>query len=317
MHLTLATVAATGACAAHAGRTQTAQPAPATASSGTTTVPATTTVAPTTAARAPRTTASAPQPSLRSLTLPFVDPSRPTVSRGRTISPSRALTTLVWYPAAGGPWPLLVFAHGYQVGPTPYLAMLETWAAAGYVVAAPEFPLTDAAVAGPDLDENDLDNQPADVRFVIRSLLASGPVAGHIDGTRLGVAGHSDGGETALAVAGDPSLRLRAAIALSVQPLTSGPTGNPPLLVGQGDHDTTNPPSYGQAVYQQAARPKFYLDLLGAGHLPPFSGAGPWAPLVDRTTVDFLDHYLAGRTAGTGALTADGRSGVATVEAAP
>jgi dienelactone hydrolase len=313
---TLATVAATGACAARASRSDSVPRAAPTTSSSTTTVPATTTVAPGTAARAPSTTASPPQPSLRSLTLPFVDTSRPTVSRGRTISPSRALTTLVWYPGAGGPWPLLVFAHGYQVGPAPYLAMLETWAAAGYVVAAPEFPLTDAAVAGPDLDENDLDNQPADVRFVIRSLLTTSPVAGHIDSTRLGVAGHSDGAETALALAGDPSLRLRAAITLSVQPLASGPPGNPPLLVGQGDRDTINPPSYGQAVYQQAARPKFYLDLLGAGHLPPFSGAGPWAPVVDRATVDFLDHYLAGRTSGTGALMSDGRSGVATIEGA-
>ena len=306
-------MAGTGACAAHA-RPGPALAAVTTASSSSTTA---TTVTPTTTRPATTTSTSPPRPSLQSLTLPFVDASRPTVSRGRTISTTRALTTLVWYPAAGGPWPLLVFAHGYQVGPAPYLALLHTWATAGYVVAAPEFPLTDADVAGPALDENDLDNQPADVRFVIRSLLApGGPVARHIDATRVGVAGHSDGGETALALAGDASLRLRAAIALSVQPLASGAAGNPALLVGQGDHDSTNPPPYGQAVYQQAARPRFFLDLLGAGHLPPFSGASPWQSVVDRTTLDFLDHYLAGRTASIAALLSDGRPGLATIEGA-
>jgi dienelactone hydrolase len=270
---------------------------------------------PATTSTVPATTA-ATRPALVALTVHLVDTSRPTVSHGQTISSSRALTTLVWYPSHPGRWPLVVFAHGYQVGPSPYLALLHTWAADGYVVAAPEFPLTDADVAGPNLDENDITNQPADVRFVIASLTAaSSPVAGHVDGGRLAVAGHSDGGETALAVASDPSSRLKAAIVLSAQPVSDGTTANPPLLVGQGDHDTVNPPADGEAVFKAASAPKFFLDLLGAGHLPPFSGAAPWAAVVDRVTLDFLDRYLAGRTSSSGALLSDGRAGVATISA--
>ncbi|MGI8491752.1 MAG: chlorophyllase/cutinase-like alpha/beta fold protein, partial [Acidimicrobiales bacterium] len=132
-----------------------------------------------------------------SATLRLVDDSRPTVSGGRQVAASRTLTTLVWRPAVAGRWPLVVFAHGFQVGPTPYLALLSSWAAAGFVVAAPEFPLTDATVAGANLDESDIDNQPADVRFVISRLVGSGsPLPGVIDPSEVALAGHSDGAET-------------------------------------------------------------------------------------------------------------------------
>src|SRR5438067_1920033 len=113
------------------------------------------------------------------LSLPLVDTSR------RAGSGPRVLTTSVWYPAApGGPFPLVVFAHGYNVTPAPYAGLLQSWARAGYVVAAPTFPLTNpGAPGGPN--EDDVVNQPADVRFVIDRLLAAdaqpGPLAGLIN----------------------------------------------------------------------------------------------------------------------------------------
>jgi fermentation-respiration switch protein FrsA (DUF1100 family) len=233
------------------------------------------------------------------VTLRLVDTSRPTVSHGREISPSRALTTLVWLPAAAGRWPLVVFAHGFQVGPQPYATLLTAWAAHGYVVAAPEFPLTDAAIAGANLDEADIDSQPADVRFVTDFLVSSGsPLAARIDSTRVAVAGHSDGGETALAAAvapvpaGEPP--YRAVIAMSVQPLTgTGPTENPPILVTQGDADTINPPMYGYQTWQQARSPKYLLVLHGGGHLPPLEADSAWLPGVEAVTEAFLDAYMA------------------------
>jgi poly(3-hydroxybutyrate) depolymerase len=232
------------------------------------------------------------------------------------------LTTLVWYPAAGGRRPLVVFAHGYDVGPQTYLHLCQVWAAAGYVVAAPEFPLTDPAVAGPNLDEADINQQPGDVSFVITSLVdPSGPLAGRIDSGRIGVAGHSDGGETALAVGflpGQIDGRVRTVMALSAQPIP-GQQARPglPLLVAQGDHDTTNPPAFGRAVYDQAAAPRWLLWLAGAEHLPPFTGGSIWQPVVDRVSVDFLNHYLAG-TGSTASLAADGhRPGLASLVGTP
>jgi hypothetical protein len=100
---------------------------------------------------------------------------------------------------------LIVFAHGFALVPGTYSALLDAWARAGYVVAAPIFPLTNAdAPSGPN--ESDLKNQPRDVRFVISRLVAlsagsQGVLAGTIDSGRIAVAGQSDGGVTALAVA--------------------------------------------------------------------------------------------------------------------
>ncbi|MGH9102418.1 MAG: alpha/beta hydrolase family protein [Acidimicrobiales bacterium] len=234
------------------------------------------------------------------VTVPLVDHGRPTVAHGRQISPYRALTTKVWVPEAPGRRPLVVFVAGFEVGPTPYQALLESWARRGYVVAAPELPLTDAAVAGANLDEGDLANQPADIRFVTDALVAQGsPVARRIDRARVAVTGHSDGAETALvdsirpAPPGEPA--YRAVIAISAQPLT-GPASipNPPMLVIQGSADTINPPAHGYRLWEEAAPPKYFEVLYGAGHLPPLEAGSSWLPVVEAVTGAFLDAYVAG-----------------------
>lgn len=233
------------------------------------------------------------------LTVRLVDRSRPTVADGRRLSSERVLATQVWFPTAPGRWPLVVFAPGYQVGPGPYKALLRAWAAHGYVVAAVEFPLTDAAVAGPNLDENDLDNEPADLRFVTDSLSAPGaPLAARIDRNRVAVAGHSDGAEAALAAslnpvpAGQP--RYRAVIAMSAQPVPIALWRNPPILVTQGDADSINPAPLGYQTWQDARDPKYLLVLRGGGHLPPLEAGSAWLAGVVAVSQAFLDGYVAG-----------------------
>jgi len=271
-----------------------------------TTPPAT--VAPTTSTTTPP--AARPPYPLRFELLPLIDASRRTISHGIVVALTRKLTTLVWMPAEPGRWPLVVFAHGFEVGPAPYVHLLEAWAAQGFVVAAPEFPLTDEAIAGANLDENDIQQQPADVRYVIDALVAPGaPLAARIDASRVGVAGHSDGAETALAVSalptptGEPA--IRAVIAMSVQPLTGvTSTANPPILVTQGDADTINPPAWGQQTWAEAAGPKYLAILHGAGHLPPLEAGSPWLPVVEATTEAFLRTYVARDAPSAGILAA-------------
>lgn len=231
----------------------------------------------------------------------------------------RTLLTYVRYPAQGapgltdvrdapgarsnGPFPLVVFGHGFDVTPGLYARLLQSWARAGYVVAAPVFPLESPdAPGGPD--EADLSNQPQDMRFVISSMLAAssagaGPLAGLVSPKSIAVTGQSDGGDTALAVADDPRFRdprVDAAIILSGAEIPglefAFPSSGPPLLATQGTADTVNLPSATSAFFDAAPPPKYLLRLLGAEHLPPYADQQPQLGIVERVTIAFLNGYL-------------------------
>jgi len=246
-------------------------------------------------------------PEVRVRVFEFVDHSRMiTLPDGRRVP--RTLETVVRYPSTGGSHPLIVFAHGFALTPARYAGLLGTWAAAGYVVAAPVFPLTSPnAPGGPT--EADLVNQPRDMSFVITRLLAmnrrsTSVLDGKIDPARIAAAGQSDGGVTALAAAYDSRYRdrrVRAALVLSGARLPGMgpfPRRGPPLLAVQGRADALNAPATTATFFGLAARPKFLLWLLGASHLPPYSDQQPQLGIVERATIAFLDHYFKGRPLG-------------------
>jgi hypothetical protein len=251
--------------------------------------------------------------------LHLVDRSRLIRLAGGRTEP-RSLPTYVRYPASGGPsasdvpdapaartsgaFPLLVFAHGYDVTPAIYARLLDSWARAGYVVAAPVFPLeSPGAPGGPT--RSDLVNEPRDVSFVISQLRATsdrraGPLAGLLDSSPVALAGQSDGGEVALAGAYSRGLadpRVGAAVVLSGAEMSGAGGfpfhhGEPPLLAVQGTADQTNEPRFTYAFFARARRPKFLLRLLGAGHLPPYTGQQPQLSVVERVSIAFLNAYI-------------------------
>ncbi len=253
----------------------------------------------------------------------FVDHSRQVTLPGKGSGP-RTLVTIIRYPAQGpasrvdvqgaapvrsGQFPLVIFGHGFTVTPAIYAALLQAWARAGYVVAAPIFPLENAnAPGGPD--ESDLINQPRDMSFVISRLEAlsrasTGFFARVIDPREIAVSGQSDGGETALAVSYNlyfRDRRVRATVILSGAkiPGVSGfdfPIPAPPLLATQGTADTINPPSFTSAFFDVAPRPKYLLTMFGADHIGPYTDARPQLGIVERVTIAFLNLYLKGETA--------------------
>jgi dienelactone hydrolase len=280
---------------------------------------------------------------LRVLTL--TDTSRTVTMADGTTDP-RTLVTYVRYPAQGsvgqndlanapaasayGPYPLIVFGHGFAVTPGIYSHLLQAWARAGYVVAAPAFPLENAdAPGGPK--EEDLVNQPADMSFVISSMLSaaasgSGPFSGLIDPTKIAVSGQSDGGDTALAVAYDHRFsdsRVGAAVILSGAEIPAEgsfnfPAGGPPLLATQGTADTVNPPSFTNTFFEAAQRPKYLLSLIGAEHLPPYTVASPQLHVVEGVSLAFLDSYLKHRPGTLAKMSAIGQvPGVASLTSEP
>jgi predicted dienelactone hydrolase len=254
--------------------------------------------------------ARAERPSGLPSVLHLVDTSRTIrMPGGRRVA--RPVTTYLWYPpavAGSGPWPLVVFGHGFATTPSRYRRLLRAWAAAGYLVAAPVFPLGNAnAPGGPD--ENDIVNQPRDMSFVITRLLAASASAGSalhglVERSRIAVAGQSDGAETAFAAAYERpwhDRRVRAAVVLSGAelglhvPLVSHTA---PLLAVQGTADRINPPLYTRHLFRAVGRPKFLLLLRGAGHLPPYTRPGSRLAAVERVSLAFLDHYLRGAPLG-------------------
>jgi dienelactone hydrolase len=256
----------------------------------------------------------------------LVDTSRPTAAQGGTPGkPSRTLVTTMLYPALGqpgpvarpnappdtaaGPFPLVVFAPGSGGSPAGFGTLLGSWAEAGYIVAAPEFPLTGSHAPG-NSQITDYVNQPADVSFVIDQMLRAPPaeLVGLVDGGRVGLAGYSLGGSTALAAAFNSCCldrRVRAAIVMAGSPLPVaggtyfGPVASPPALFIQGSADNRVVPDTSVASFNKARPPKALVTIVGGTHTSPYQGDQhtPQIDLVVRVSVDFLDRYLEGRAA--------------------
>jgi len=101
---------------------------------------------------------------------------------------------------------MVVFAHGYDVTPDTYAALLDAWVRAGFVVVAPFFPDESASEVASQRGANtegDLPNEAGDLTFVTRSVLQASAnettgcpiVSGLVEPSEIALAGHSDGAE--------------------------------------------------------------------------------------------------------------------------
>jgi predicted dienelactone hydrolase len=249
-------------------------------------------------------------------TLTLSEPSPTSIATGSSASgrPVRVLPTGVRYPIlAGAPdrvrFPLVVFSQGFNEPAEAYSALLDAWARAGYVVADPTYPLTDPSTPG-GVNESDIVNHPTDLRFVISTLraAASDPhsrLYGVLNPREVAVAGQSDGGDVSLAVAANSCCRdpaVKAAMILSGAELAAfggtyyGARGVP-ILVAQGSDDPINVPGCSAQLYDQASPPKYYLDMIGAQHLPPYIDPGPTRRGIELATTAFLNAFLKHRPA--------------------
>ena len=250
--------------------------------------------------------------------LTFVDSTRGTDAFGSYPgSSSRRLPTTIWYPTdGGGPFPLVVFAHGYAVTPSFYASLLPRLAAAGYVVAAPTYPLLSGQPAGPT-DTVGWHDLFADTWFVTSRMLdlsaAGDPTfGGIIAADRIAVAGHSDGAAIAYGDGYQPfrlDARVRAVVAYAADLGALGiyqPNGRPILHV-LSDNDEYDP--YAEAISWDRAHlqaPKYTVTLRDATHADPYTTpADPHFDLVTRVTIAFLDATLKAHPEAMDAATAD------------
>jgi fermentation-respiration switch protein FrsA (DUF1100 family) len=248
----------------------------------------------------------------------------------------RSLLTVIRYPegrgasgswAAGGPFPLVMFAPGFRQCSGTYENLLQAWASAGYVVASVDFPRTSCQVAATAY-EPDLVNQPGDVSYVLGQLLAlsaqrDGFFSGRLNPREVAAAGQSDGGDTVAALGGNACCqdhRLKAVAVLSgaewpPMPGRYFPGAAPPMLFVQGSADTINPPWTSVQLYRADQGLRYYLDLFGADHMVPYTGDSSVERLVARVTLAFWGRYLLGDKAAMSTITrtAD-RSGIAILD---
>ena len=215
-------------------------------------------------------------------------------------SRSRAVPAKVYFPKDGpGPFPLVIFSHGLGGTREGYEYVGRHWASHGYVsVHLQHLGSDDAVWRGQGLnglkamsqaaaDPANALNRPLDVRFAIDQMLRlnaePGEFNGKLDTNRIGMAGHSFGAYTTLAVAGevfgagerslgDP--RVKAAIAMSSP-------------VPRGDRDR----ALGQIKIPM-------LHLTGTADNSPIGGTKPEDRRVPFDKIHGADQFLVTFTGG-------------------
>jgi predicted dienelactone hydrolase len=237
-------------------------------------------------------------------TFTFVDTTRATPpNKSYPGAPSRTLVVEVWYPssqeggpftdppAAKGAFPLVLHSHGFMDGRRGEGYLGEHLASRGYIVAAPDYPLSNGGAPGGSTI-TDTAQQPLDARFVIDQLLAQSadagsPLAGAIDSQRIAASGLSLGGLTTLLLAQHPTSRdprLKAALAIAppscmfTAPFFAGATV--PLLFLHGESDMIVPLAQNSArAYPLSQAPSELVVLKNGSHT---GFAGP-AALLDQS----------------------------------
>lgn len=233
----------------------------------------------------------------------FADSSRPTNANGDYPgAANRELHGAVWHPLdkQGAPYPLIVYSHGFTSTYEGGAYLAQQLASLGYIVVAVDYPLTNMdAPGGPNA--KDVVNQPADISFIIDTLITQSGTAGHaleslVDASRIGATGISLGGLTTTLVSYHPDMRdPRIGAALSI----AGPTNifsgvffehaELPFLMLAGDIDALVPFESNALPVMEKVPGAQLVSIEGASHT---GFAGPAAPLRWLDNPDAIGCYM-------------------------
>jgi len=203
------------------------------------------------------------------------------------------LEVYVWAPDAASMTrlPVILFSHGFHGCATQSRFLMRAFAGAGFLVFAPNH--RDATCAGggahwtersavPFKDsaawsDSSYVDRSEDMQRLVRAIGTDARYSARADLARIGLAGHSLGGYTALGLAGAwPAWRMprvEAVLALSpyVQPFlmqhTLGGVDLPTMLQG-GTLDFGITPTLHKSMgaYDDLRPPKYYIEFKGASH---------------------------------------------------
>jgi len=168
--------------------------------------------------------------------------------------------------SAKGPFPVVLFSHGFGGYPEQSSFLTDHLATWGFVVVAPDHRTRDlkavisnTATSGTQ-DITDLRQALA----LVRSMNASPGtlLTGKLDLTRVASLGHSAGGGAAITVAGDKDIRTYIGLA----PSPGTPPPSKPGLIMQGTADKVVNPAGTLKLYGKLKAPKRLILIDGGGH---------------------------------------------------
>lgn len=226
-----------------------------------------------------------------SFDITFEDTSRPIPKTDtHPAAPSRSLVTTIYYPssgpaplfgdapvAKGGPFPLIMYSHGFSSTRGEAESIGTRAASYGYIVVAPDFPLSNLLANDGHPEPTDAPNQAGDVSFLIDRMIALSKQSGHVlanavDDSRIGATGVSMGGLTTLLVSFHPKLldariKATAPIAGLSSFFTDGfyHTRELPMLLVHGDLDAFIDYELNSRAAWERAKPNARLMTIARG----------------------------------------------------
>ncbi len=208
----------------------------------------------------------------------------------RAIAPARyvqqiPLDATLDAPVADGPYPLVLFSHGFGVYPEYSAQRLAHMASWGFVTAAPDHTSRDvAAVFTSQVSSGDDDL--VDLRETLQLARDEAAAGGRLDGAvnfdQVAVVGHSAGGSAGAQLLADPAFKtfvgwapaspldLQASGGIDEAALLAAyartePPQKPTMLIA-GERDGIIPLAAVDAEFEWLAPPKRYAVLANAGH---------------------------------------------------
>lgn len=267
----------------------------------------------------PTALSSGPQPAAQAVSL--------VASSQASTAKIAGLDVAVWQPKGRGPFPLVIFSHGFHGRNTQSEFLMQAMAQAGYLVIAPNH--RDAARIASHADshasarassqsgsqesfrhsENWSDatyiDRRDDIAKLVSALHCDANFESLIDWKRIALAGHSLGGYTVLGLAGAwPSWKLpgvKAVIAMSpyCQPyLASGNLASLdlPVMYQGGTRDFGITPSVKKpaGAFAKTGAPAYFVEFDKMGHLgwTTFNHDKVKQDLITQYCLAFLDKYL-------------------------
>jgi predicted dienelactone hydrolase len=170
--------------------------------------------------------------------------------------------------SAAGPFPVLLFSHGfgaYRQVNSGVNAGIASW---GFVVVAVDY--TERGLVAQVTNATDPD-AARDKRLMLDSLdlviaeagKQASVLQGIVDGEHVAAAGHSAGGGTAFNALNDP--RVQTAIGWAPVPPSGAPADKPTMIIG-AERDNALTPSDLKQTYAGFPAPKRRVEVAGAGH---------------------------------------------------